>query len=384
MISFVLLTPNAKDEPRLGRIITSRGNIIDTPVFMPVGTQGTVKTLTVQEIKDAGANIILANIFYLYLRPGIEIIKKLGGLHKFISWDGSILTDSGGYQVFSLAERRKIKSEGAVFQSHIDGSYHTVTPEIMTRFQVEIGVDIAMCFDECLKYPSGVEESRRSLELTANWARRCKEEWLRLRENQTEYPALFGIIQGAFYPELRIESANRTLELDFDGYAIGGLSVGEPKEITFSITKILTPILPEDKPRYLMGVGTPRDIVEGVRLGIDMFDCVIPTRHGRNGTVYTWNGKLIIKNAEYKEDEGPIDQNCACYTCRTYSRAYIRHLFSSGELLAPRLATLHNIHFYCELMAKIRESIKSGEFDELYKKVVEAYPEDGAGDRFDG
>lgn len=383
MVEFAVIHSDSDFTFRTGELKKGGNNKVETPLFMPVGTQGTVKTLTWDEIRACGSGIILVNTFYLYLRPGIEIVKKAGGIHKFIGWNGIILSDSGGYQVFSLASRRKIKEEGATFQSHIDGSYHTFTPELVTRLQVELGVDIAMCFDECLKYPATSQETRKSMELTLKWAKRCKEEWLKLKELHDDIPSLFGIVQGGFEKSTRIESTERTIELDFPGYAIGGLSVGEPKELTYEMAEIVANLLPKDKPRYLMGVGTPLDIIETVRFGIDMFDCVIPTRHGRNGTVYSWDGKLVVKNSQFKDDFNPIDENCTCYTCRNYTRAYIRHLFASGELLGPRLATLHNINFYNELFKSIRESIRTNTFDKLAKKIKENYTNNIREDRFD-
>ncbi len=383
MVEFSLIHYSPSSGPRSGILRDERGIVVETPVFMPVGTQGCVKTLTWEEIKQCSSKLVLMNVFYLYLRPGIEIIKKAGGIHRFTGWDGLILSDSGGYQVFSLAKRRKIKEEGATFQSHIDGSYHTFTPENVIKLQLEAGVDIAMCFDECIQYPATEKETRRSMELTLRWAERCKSVWEKESKEFRKLPALFGIIQGGFSKEARIEATQRTLELGFNGYAIGGLSVGEPRELTYELTRCVTDLLPAEHPRYLMGVGTPLDIVEAVNAGVDMFDCVIPTRHGRNGTVYTWAGKLVIRNSIYKDDFNPIDENCDCFTCRNYTRAYIRHLFASGELLGPRLATLHNIHFYLELMKKIRDSIAMNKFDELAQTIRENYSDSLRENRFD-
>ena len=384
MIKFKLLSQT--DSLRLGEITTSRGIVIPTPIFMPVGSQGTVKTLSMEDLRKCGINLILNNVFHLFLRPGIDIIESLGGLHRFISWRNAILTDSGGYQIFSLAGRRKINDEGVTFQSHIDGSYHTFTPELVINLQHRLGVDIAMSLDYCIEYPSERRDVEKAEQLTYEWAVRGIIEHNKLKEKLLEYPALFGIVQGGVYPDLRRRSAERLMGLSFDGYSIGGLSLGEPKDFMLGMLEVLAPILPVEKPRYLMGVGTPLDIIEGVRRGIDMFDCVIPSRHGRNGTVYTWNGKIIVKNAQYATDERPLDEQCDCFVCKNYSRAYIRHLFKAGELLAPRLATYHNIYFYSKFMSAIRKSIREGRFEEFYKRVKEVYSDKEviAIPRFDG
>ena len=384
MIQFNLL--QQKGSLRLGEITTARGIVIPTPVFMPVGSQGTVKTLSMEDVKDCDVNLILNNVFHLFLRPGVDIIESQGGLHKFISWDRAILTDSGGYQVFSLLGKRKVKEEGVVFQSHIDGGYHTFTPEMVIELQHRLGVDIAMSFDYCIEYPAAEKEVEKAGQITYRWAKRGLEKHRQLSEQKSECPALFGIIQGGTYPHLREQSAEQLIELDFDGYSVGGLSVGEPTEEMLNMVEILHPLLPEHKPRYLMGVGTPLDIIQAVSRGIDMFDCVIPTRHGRNGTVYTWDGKLVVKNAEYARDNRPIDPNCDCEVCKNYSRAYIRHLFKAGELLAPRLATYHNIYFYSRFMRAIRESIREDKFDSLYSRIKDVYPakKDATIPRFEG
>ncbi|HOP86536.1 MAG TPA: tRNA guanosine(34) transglycosylase Tgt [Syntrophorhabdaceae bacterium] len=349
------------ENARLGILKTNHGNV-DTPVFMPVGTQGTIKAATHKDLKEIGIQMILSNAYHLYLRPGDTLIKDLGGIHKFSSWDKAVLTDSGGYQIFSLGVLRKIRPEGVEFQSHIDGSKHFLTPERVIEIQDNIGSDIWMCLDECVPYPSSYEYTEKSIELTKKWAERSK------KAKKNGKAALFGIIQGGFYKDLRIRSANELIELDFDGYAIGGLSVGEPKSLMWDMVDAIMEMLPHDKPRYLMGLGFPEDIIEGVKRGIDMFDCIIPTRVARNGGLFTWEGKINIKNAKYQKDKRPIDENCGCYTCRTYSRAYLRHLIVSHELTSFYLNTLHNIYFYNELLKKIREAIKMDVFDEFYNE----------------
>ena len=344
---------------RLGRIATGHGTV-ETPVFMPVGTQGTVKAITNRDLKASGVTMILANAYHLYLRPGDALIRDMGGLQKFAGWDGPILTDSGGYQVFSLGTLRKIKEEGVTFQSHIDGSKHFLSPERAVEIQRNIGADICMCLDECVPYPSTYEYTRDSVGLTSRWAKRC-------RDAKDGGPfLLFGILQGGFYKDLRIQSARELVEMDFDGYALGGLSVGEPKSATWEMVDTVIDTLPHDKPRYLMGFGFPEDIVEGVRKGIDMFDCVIPTRLARNGNLFTQNGRINIKNAKYVRDESPVDEECGCYTCRTYSRAYLRHLLVSHELTSFYLNTLHNVYFYADFLKRIREAIGKGCFDQFY------------------
>ena len=331
---------------------------------MPVGTRATVKTLSPSELEDIGAQIILGNTYHLYLRPGHDLIKKAEGLHKFMSWNKPILTDSGGFQVMSLKGLRKITPEGVRFQSHIDGSYHMFTPEKVIEIQNVIGADIIMSFDECPPYPATKKYIAESLKTTLDWAKRGKEAHKNL--NQT----LFGIVQGGIFEDLREESARNLMEIDFPGYSIGGLAVGESKQDLLKITKFLNNILPKNKPRYLMGVGTPKDILDNIGNGIDMFDCVMPTRNARKGTVFTSNGKLIIKSARYKEDFSPIDEECNCYTCKNFSRAYLRHLFSVDELLGMRLATIHSLHFYMELVKSARKSIFDKKFAE-FKKAME-------------
>ena len=359
---------------RRGRLLTGRCQV-DTPVFMPVGTQGVVKAMTHLQLKELGVKMILANAYHLYLRPGDELIKRMGGLHKFAGWDGAMLTDSGGYQIFSLGVLREIKEDGVRFQSHIDGSRHFLTPEKMVRVQENIGADVAMCLDECVSYPSTYEYTRDSVELTTRWARRC----LAARTDTSQ--RLFGIIQGGFYPELRIRSAHDILALDFDGFAIGGLSVGEPKSLMWDMVDTVIDLMPTDKPRYIMGIGLPEDLLEGVKRGIDMFDCIIPTRFARNGSLFTWDGRINIKNARFTEDERPIDEECSCYTCRTYSRAYLRHLVVSHELTSFYLNTIHNVHFYMELMRKVRDAVKNGRFAAFYNDFKLRYEGGESNDR---
>jgi len=346
---------------RVGKLYTPHG-VIETPVFMPVGTQGTVKTMTPDELKDINAKIILGNTYHLYLRPGHELIKKAGGLHKFMNWEGAILTDSGGFQVFSLSDLRNIREEGVEFRSHLDGSKHFISPEKAIEIQNYLGSDIIMAFDECVPYPAEKDYVRESVNRTTRWARRCKE-----AHKLTEKQALFGIIQGGIYPDLRKESAKQLLELDFPGYAVGGLSVGEPKEIMYEVLEYTIPMLPKEKPRYLMGVGSPDCLFEGVIRGIDMFDCVFPTRIARNGTVLTSKGRIIIRDAAYAKDFRPIDENCDCYACRNFTRAYIRHLIKAKEILGVRLTTIHNLHFILKLMENIRKAILEDRLLE-YKK----------------
>jgi queuine tRNA-ribosyltransferase len=373
--SFEVLASDTNTRARAGRIITSHG-AIETPVFMPVGTQGTVKALTQQMLEQAGASVILGNTYHLFLRPGHLTINRLGGLHRFISWDHSILTDSGGYQVFSLTSLRRMTDEGVEFQSHIDGTRHFLSPEKSMEIQAALGSDIVMCFDECTPYPATRDEALSSLELTERWAARSKRRLLQLH-SESEAPqaagleivnpvqALFGINQGSIYTDLRERSLEGLLEIGFDGYAIGGLSVGEEKDAMFEVVSQIAPRLPADKPRYLMGVGTPEDIVRAVAEGVDMYDCVMPTRNARNGSLFTARGKLNIKNSRYRDDPAPIDPDCACAVCARYSRAYIRHLYMSGEILASMLSSLHNVSFYLDTLARIRQAILLGTFKEF-------------------
>lgn len=355
---------------RLGQITTQRG-VINTPAFMPVGTNATVKAMSPEEMKGLGAEIILSNTYHLFLRPGHKVIKEVGGLHKFMNWDGPILTDSGGFQVFSLSPLRNIKDEGVEFRSHIDGSLHFLTPELVMEIQCALGSDIAMVFDECTPYPADREYALNSLKLTSKWAKRCKdhlESYLLPHLPSSPLPNLFGIVQGGMYKDLRKQSADELIAMDFDGYALGGLSVGEPKELMYEMINYSTPLLPEEKPRYLMGIGDLMDVFEAVAAGIDMFDCVMPTRNARNGTLFTSQGRVSIKREEFKKDNRPLDPDCDCYTCRNYSLSYLRHLYMSKEILSMRLNTTHNLHFFMEFFRKMRDAIDKGEFEKFRKE----------------
>ncbi|HEY6839326.1 MAG TPA: tRNA guanosine(34) transglycosylase Tgt [Geobacteraceae bacterium] len=360
-IEFKVITQDKATAARLGSLTTPHG-VISTPIFMPVGTQATVKAMTPEELREIGALIILANTYHLYIRPGHELVARMGGLHEFMHWQGPILTDSGGFQVYSLGELRKISEDGVKFQSHLDGSYHFITPERAIAIQEALGGDIIMCFDECPPYPATFDYVRRSTELTGRWARRCKE--AKRRPDQ----ALFGIVQGGMFPELRARSAYELQEISFDGYALGGVSVGEEKELMHEIMASSAPLLPGDKPRYVMGIGAPEDLIEGINAGYDMFDCVMPTRNARNGMLFTSFGRLNIKGAAYAEDRSPVDPACGCYVCANYSRAYLRHLFRTGEILASRLNTYHNLYFYLSLMAGARQAIAEGRFSEFRRE----------------
>jgi queuine tRNA-ribosyltransferase len=340
---------------RRGRMATARGTV-ETPQFMPVGTAGTVKAVTTGELRAAGTTILLGNTYHLYLRPGPEIVRELGGLHRFMNWDGPILTDSGGFQVFSLEGLRKIDEDGVRFRSHLDGSTHVLSPESSMSIQAALGSDIAMAFDECPPLPSPREAIAAAVDRTTRWARRCRDAW-------RGDGVLFGIVQGGPHADLRERSAAELIALDFPGYAIGGVSVGEPPEAIAQAARTSAALLPEDRPRYLMGVGRPEDLVEGVASGIDLFDCVMPTRNARNGQLFTSEGKINIKNEAYRADPRPLDPACACETCRSYSRAYLRHLFVSKEILASRLNTLHNLAYYLGLMDAVRRAIESGRFE---------------------
>jgi len=351
---------------RAGMLNTPHGSV-PTPVFLPVGSQGTVKTLTPDELKSLGVGMILSNTYHLYLRPGTEIIRKLGGLHQFMSWDGPILTDSGGFQVFSLGHLRNINDEGALFRSHIDGSEHFLTPELAIEIQEQLGADIIMVLDECPPYEDDFGKIRRAMERSHLWAEKCKQRHRRRKQ------ALFGIVHGGTYPELRRESASFITSLGFPGYAIGGLSLGEPKELMHLILDRTVPLLPENKPRYLMGVGSPEDLIECVARGVDMFDSALPTRLGRNGAVFTRNRRYSINNARFKTKKGPIDPDCDCYTCHNFSAAYLHHLFKTQELLAYRLATIHNVRFIMRLMEQIRSSILDGAFNTFRKDFIKNY-----------
>lgn len=346
---------------RAGRFVTAHG-AVETPIFMPVGTAASVKTMTPADLMGLGAQIILANTYHLFLRPGHERIRALGGLHRFMAWDGPILTDSGGYQVFSLAERRTIDADGVTFRSHLDGSEQRLTPESAVAVQEALGSDILMCLDECPPSGTAPAEIGRSLDLTHAWAARCKE------AHGDHSGALFGIVQGGVYQELRRASVAALTAIGFPGYAIGGLSVGEPPAVMYRVAGQTCAVLPVDRPRYLMGVGKPEDLVEAVARGVDMFDCVLPTRNGRNGMLFTRRGPLVIRNAEYADDDRPVDEECACYTCRTFSRAYLRHLCKAGEITGLRLNTLHNLHYYLALMNSMRGAIVRGLFGEFRRQ----------------
>lgn len=360
---FEVLKKDIQTGARLGRIMTSHGEV-HTPVFMPVGTQGTVKALLPETLSELGVEMILGNTYHLYLRPGHQLIRDLGGLHHFMHWDKPILTDSGGFQVYSLGALRKINEAGVLFQSHIDGSRHFISPEIAVSIQEALGSDIVMCLDECTPYPVTLREAEKSLDLTLQWAVRSK------KAAKNSEQALFGIVQGGIYPDLRKKSVEKLVEINFDGYALGGLSVGEPKEIMMNTVVNINPLLPFDKPRYLMGVGLPEDIVACVDHGVDLFDCVIPTRSARNGLLFTNHEKVVIKHARYRDDPLPVDRLCDCYTCRNYSRAYLRHLFMAKEILAMVLNTIHNIYFYMRLMERIREAIREDRYLEFKEKFL--------------
>jgi queuine tRNA-ribosyltransferase len=352
---------------RRGLLSTPHGTV-ETPAFMPVGTQGAVKAMTARQLEEVGAGMILGNTYHLYLRPGDGLIARRGGLHRFTGWTGPMLTDSGGYQVFSLAHRRKIEEQGVHFRSHIDGSAHLLTPEKAVEIQANLGADIAMVLDECPALPSTAGVIDTSLELTARWAARCRARFREIYDAggvPNPGQAQFGIVQGGVSPDLRRKSAELTVAIGFEGYAIGGLSVGEPNQAMYDVVEHTAPLLPVDQPRYLMGVGTPVDLVESVARGVDMFDCVLPTRNARNGQLLTSEGPLNVKNAQYAEDDRPVDPACGCYTCRHFSRAYLRHLFMAGEMTGGTLNTLHNLSFYLDTMRRIREAIAFGRFEEF-------------------
>jgi len=348
---------------RVGEIETPHGKA-QTPLFMPVGSHGSVKTLSPRDLEELGVEVVLANAYHLYLRPGVEVIESLGGLHAFMGWRGPILTDSGGYQIFSLCNFREVLPEGVQFRSHLDGSLHFLTPERVVQIQEALGADIIMSLDECLPYPVERQRAEASVELTTRWAKRGKA----ARRGEA---ALFGIVQGSVYKELRRQSVEGLLEIGFDGYAIGGLSVGEEKALTYEMVEYTCGLLPKDRPRYLMGMGTPEDLVEGVMRGVDMFDCVLPTRCARTGELFTPFGKMNIKNARYSRDPSPIDPDCTCYTCRNFSRAYLRHLFLSRELLAYWLNTVHNLHYYLELMREVRRALAEDRFEDFYRRFYQ-------------
>jgi len=370
--SFELIKTSTDSRARLGRMTTAHGEV-RTPVFMPVGTQGTVKAMAPDRLEEAGAEIILGNTYHLYLRPGHDLIRGHGGLHRFMNWDRPILTDSGGFQIFSLGPLRKITEEGVRFQSHIDGSKHFLSPEKAVEIQQALGSDIMMCLDDCTPYPADRACTEKSMALTHRWAKRCRV------AKTGEGQALFGIVQGGLYRDLRRASVEALAEIGFDGYAIGGLSVGEPKALMLETLEATAPLLPAGRARYLMGVGTPEDIVEGVHHGIDLFDCVMPTRCARNGLLFTNHGKVVIKNARYRTDQAPLDETCDCYTCRNFSRAYLRHLFIAREILALLLNTIHNVRFYLALMERIRTAIAGGAFADFRRSFRDGRAEGDAG-----
>ncbi len=354
-------------EARAARLQTAHG-AIETPVFMAVGTKATVKAMTPEELKSSGCQVVLGNTYHLHIRPGEKLIKELGGLHKFMNWHGPILTDSGGFQVFSLAGLRKLSEEGVEFRSHLDGDKHFLSPETSMQIQMDLGSDIIMAFDECLKHPSTEDEIRASMALTLRWLKRSKDAMTRKES------LLFGIVQGGLDPKLRLQSLEEICSVDLPGYALGGFSVGEPIELMHRLVPQVAPRMPKNKPRYLMGVGTPLDLIVAVDSGIDMFDCVLPTRVARNGTLYTWKGKVSIKRVEFKNDPSPLDPECDCYTCKNYSKAYLRHLLLADEILGARLNTIHNLHFFFALMARAREAIKAGRWvefrDDCYRRFI--------------
>ncbi len=364
---FEVLKKSNENAARTGRVTTSHG-IIETPIFMPVGTQATVKSMTPEELKEIKAQIILSNTYHLYMRPGHELVEEAGGLHKFMNWDLPILTDSGGFQVFSLGPMRKISEEGVAFRSHIDGSKHFISPEKAVKIQTALGSDIIMAFDECPPFPAERQYVKDSLERTTRWAKRCKD-----AHKNTGNQTLFGIVQGGMYKDLRKQSAEELMDLDFEGYALGGLSVGEPKHLMYEMLEHTTPLLPEDKPRYLMGVGSPDCLFEGVERGVDMFDCVLPTRLARNGTAMTSKGRISIKQARFTRDFSPLDPECDCYTCRNYSKAYLRHLYKSNEILSSRLFSYHNLYFLIKIMERIRKAIEEDTFKALKKDFFRNY-----------
>ena len=371
-MKFVIEAWDQDSRARAGIFETDHG-VVHTPIFMPVGTIGTVKTLSPLDLQENGAQIILGNTYHLYLKPGLDIIREAGGLHKFNGWPGSILTDSGGFQVYSLDELRQISEEGVEFKSHWDGSTHFFSPEKVVDIQRTIGSDIMMVLDQCIANPSDQETARKAHLLTLDWAKRSKEHFLKTSAFYDYRQFQFGIVQGGIYPDLRRESVNGLLDLNFDGFAIGGLAVGETQAVRNEITRFCTDLLPQNKPRYLMGVGMPEDILDAIDRGVDMFDCVIPTRNARNGTVFTSRGKLVIRNSKYKQDFKPLDETCDCYACSNFSRAYIRHLFNVNEVLGLRLATVHNIHFYMKIVKEARKSIVDKNYLEWKNSFLNAF-----------
>ena len=364
MFNFNVIAESTTSPARAGVIQTAHG-IVETPVFMPVGTCASVKSLTPEELSAIGAQIILGNTYHLYLRPGCDVIDRFSGLHRFMHWDGPILTDSGGFQIFSLSKRVEVSVDGVTFRSHIDGSRHLLTPEKVIEIQACLGADIFMCLDVCIQYPAGRDETRTALETTLRWAEKCKHKWQSLANG---HPALFGIIQGGMFKDLRRMSLEALTEIGFSGFAIGGLSVGEPVEVMLEIADFVLPKLPKAKPKYVMGVGTPENLLELVTRGADMFDCVLPTRNARNGQAFTQSGTVNICNSKYKHDTEPLEPGCLCYTCRNYSRAYLRHLYMAKELLAYRLNSIHNVHFFINFMKRMRKAIMEDMFD-VFKKA---------------
>ena len=363
MFSFEVIAESTESRARAGVFQTAHG-AVETPIFMPVGTLGSVKSVSPEELAQTGAQIILGNTYHLYLRPGCDVVGKFEGLHGFMNWSKPILTDSGGFQVFSLAKLAKISPEGVTFQSHIDGSKHLLSPEKVIDIQTCLDADIMMCLDHCIKFPSTREQSRSALEITSLWAQRCRQAW---QTSQNDRQALFGIVQGGMFKDLRRRSAEELVQIDFSGYAVGGLSVGEPHEVMMEMADFTLPLLPQTSPRYIMGVGTPENLIELVALGADMFDCVLPTRNARNGQMFTQSGTINISNSRYKDDTDPLDSRCPCYTCRNYSRAYLRHLYLSRELLAYRLNTIHNIHFFISFIKRMRAAIIADAFESFRK-----------------
>lgn len=360
---------NIERKARAGEIYTNHG-IVKTPAFMPVATQGSVKCVNQHILKEIGTDIILSNTYHLYLRPGVQVLHKVGGLHKFINWEKPILTDSGGFQIYSLSEYRKVSEEGVLFRSHIDGSLHNFTPEDIIDIQRVIGADFIMVLDECVEYPSEKEKIKNSNDLSMRWAERCLKKFQTSSSFYDYEQNLFGIVQGGIYEDLRIESASFLMNLNFSGYAIGGLAVGEPIEKMYEIVELCADILPVDQPRYLMGVGTPENLLEAIERGVDLFDCVLPTRNGRNGSFFTNNGVITITNARYRFDTMPVDEKCHCYTCRNYSRAYLRHLFMSKEILGLELASIHNLYYYQWLINNARNAIMQNRFDAWKKEIL--------------
>ena len=369
-MQFRLINQDSHSKARLARLRVGQ-KVVETPIFMPVGTQATVKALSSEELRKIGVGIVLCNTYHLYLRPGQSVIKKLGGLHHFMNWDGLILTDSGGYQIFSISSLQKTTDEGVIFRSHIDGSKHFLAPEKVLEIQRILGSDIFMVLDECLSYPVSYRQARGALERTLRWAKRTRATW-----GESEDQGLFGIVQGSAFRDLRKRASEDLVSYQFDGYALGGLSVGEPLSLRREIIEYTTEYLPAEKPRYLMGVGTPGELLEDISLGIDMFDCALPTRIARNGTVFTGEGKKNLRNSQYKDDPNPLDLDCDCYVCRNYSRAYLRHLIQAREILGMRLATYHNVYFLTRLMEKAREAIKRNSFERFKSEFMEKFEEE--------